>query len=102
MGRVVSPERVYMGNGANDIFGLVGVALLAGCWIPQVRHLLRTRRVEGISPAFAAMILGANVFLTLHAIRIGSAIFAGVNAFSGLMAAVQLWLVVRSRAMEVP
>lgn len=88
-----------MGNGANDIFGLVGVALLAGCWIPQVRHLLRTRHVEGISPAFAAMILGANVFLTLHAIRIGSAIFAAVNAFSGLMAAVQLWLVLRSRAV---
>ncbi len=83
-----------------DIFGLIGVALLAGCWIPQVRHLLKTRRVEGISVGFASMILGANVFLTIHAIRIHSPIFAIVNAFSGLMAAVQLVLVLRHREKE--
>jgi len=83
-----------------DIFGLIGVALLAGCWIPQVRHLLRTRRVEGISVGFATMILGANVFLTIHAIRIHSPIFAAVNAFSGVMAAVQLALVLRHREKE--
>ena len=83
-----------------DVFGVIGVALLAGCWVPQVRHLLKTRRVEGISLGFAAMILGANVFLTIHAVRIHSPIFAVVNAFSGLMAAVQLALVLRHRGEE--
>ena len=84
-----------------DVYGVIGVVLLAGCWLPQVTHLLRTRRVEGISLGFALMILVANVFLTIHAVHIHSPIFAAVNAFSGLMAAVQLVLVLRHRGRGV-
>lgn len=84
-----------------DIYGVIGVVLLAGCWVPQVAHLLKTRRVEGISLGFALMILAANVFLTIHAVHIHSPVFSAVNAFSGLMAAVQLVLVLRHRGSGV-
>ncbi len=80
-----------------DPWGLLGVVFLAGCWIPQIAHLVRSRRAEGVSLGFALMILAANIFLTIHALRIRSAVFAGVNAFAGVMAAIQLLLVLRHR-----
>jgi hypothetical protein len=43
-------------NAVNDLIMSLGYLALVGCYIPQWARILRTRRAEGISPVFLALV----------------------------------------------
>jgi uncharacterized protein with PQ loop repeat len=77
--------------------GLLGAALAALAYVPQIRHLLAERCAAGVSVfAFSAWLIAAAMTL-VHAIAIGAQVFIALSAFQIAATGVVLACSVRLR-----
>jgi len=74
--------------------GIVGGALIAGSYLPQIYKLLKTKTARGISTIFVSALLIGSLLLLIYSLYRGDTIFIAINAAASILAGVVLALAV--------
>jgi lipid-A-disaccharide synthase-like uncharacterized protein len=78
-----------------EAIGIIGVLLLAGAWIPQTIHTIKTH--HRVSLKFNILYILGSLLLVAYSVIVRDIIFVILNGIALLMASINLFYTVKLR-----